>query len=193
MNDLDSNGLLDMDEVRRLLQNELVDSRNDTGQEMDGRERAEEMERMRDHIYGEVDKNKDLMIDYSEFLVGLEESRKLDDSEKNWDTIDNEAHFNETEFNAYEKKRIDDIRADIGEGKKPDGYEFDDVPLLNNNFLNETHIQHNGELFLADDTPVEVRKAAVKEFYLKMKFELEQELAHIQDPDTREAVKVRRY
>ena len=98
----------------------------------------EEMERMRDHIYKEIDKNRDLMIDYSEFLEGLEDKKDIN---KNWETIDNEPVFNDTDFDSYEKKRIDEIREDIAEGKKPEGYDFKDVPLLDDNFLNETHIR----------------------------------------------------
>ena len=98
----------------------------------------EEMERMREHIYKEIDKNRDLMIDYSEFVEGLQDKKDID---KNWETIDNEPVFNDTEFDSYEKKRIEEIREDIAEGKKPEGYDFHDVPLLDDNFLNETHIR----------------------------------------------------
>ena len=98
----------------------------------------EEMERMREHIYKEIDKNRDLMIDYSEFVEGLQDKKDID---KNWETIDNEPVFNDTEFDSYEKKRINEIREDIAEGKKPEGYDFHDVPLLDDNFLNETHIR----------------------------------------------------
>ena len=98
----------------------------------------EEMERMREHIYKDIDKNRDLMIDYSEFVEGLQDKKDID---KNWETIDNEPVFNDTEFDSYEKKRINEIREDIAEGKKPEGYDFHDVPLLDENFLNETHIR----------------------------------------------------
>ena len=98
----------------------------------------EEMERMREHIYNEIDRNKDMMIDYSEFAQGLEDKKDID---KNWETIGNEPVFDDKDFNSYEKKRIDEIREDIAEGKKPEGYEFRDVPLLDDNFLNETHIR----------------------------------------------------
>ena len=41
-----------------------------------------------------------------------------------------------------------------------------------------------------DDTPVEIRKKAVKEFYLYKKFQDEQQLEHIQDPVIRAKTKV---
>ena len=96
------------------------------------------MERMREHIYKDVDKNRDLMIDYPEFLAGLEDRK---DNDKNWETIDSEPVFNDSDFNSYEKQRINEIREDIAEGRKPEGYDYKDVPLLDDNFLNETHIK----------------------------------------------------
>ena len=79
------------------------------------------------------------MIDFDEFMRGMEDKK---DSSKNWETIDNESFFNETELDEFEKDRIDEIREDIAEGRKPEGYEFNDVPLLDGNFLNETHIRY---------------------------------------------------
>ena len=121
-----------------LFEKELDKVYNKDAPEDDMLERAEEMERMREHIYNEIDRNKDMMIDYSEFVQGLEDKKDID---KNWETIDNEPVFDDKDFNSYEKKRIDEIREDIAEGKKPEGYEFRDVPLLDDNFLNETHIR----------------------------------------------------
>ena len=62
---------------------------------------------MRDHIYKEIDKNRDMMIDYSEFVEGLKDSKK--NKKENWETIDNEPVFNETDFENYEKKRINEL------------------------------------------------------------------------------------
>jgi len=185
LNDLDSNGLLDLEEVRRLLHKELENSYDQKEGEHDPRERREEMERMRDHIYKEIDKNRDLMIDYSEFLEGLEDKKDIN---KNWETIDNEPVFNDTDFDSYEKKRIDEIREDIAEGKKPEGYDFKDVPLLDDNFLNETHIRFGGELFHADDTPALIRKQMVKNYYMAEKLKEEQLLAHVENPTERSRI-----
>ena len=141
------------------------------------------MERMRDHIYKEIDKNRDMMIDYSEFVEGLKDSKK--NKKENWETIDNEPVFNETDFENYEKKRINEIREDIAKGQKPQGYDFHDVPLLDDNFLNETHIKYGGEIFHADDTPVEIRKEMVKNYNMAEKFKEEQVLAHVENPSER--------
>jgi len=175
LNDVDGNKLLDMDEVRRMLQNELKNVQPGD----DKRETREELERMRDHIYTNIDQNKDLMIDLAEFMAGMSDNK---DNDKNWDTLDKESFFNESDFEAYEKERLHDIREDIAEGKKPQGYDYTDVPLLDNNFLNETHIRHNGEWFTADDTPPAIRREAVKQFDMQRRFDEEQIVRHIEDP-----------
>merc|ERR1712142_723766 len=145
MHDLDSNGLLDLEEVRVILRQELENSKIDKN---DTREYMEEMERMRDHIYRETDKNGDLMIDFEEF----------------------------------EKQRLNEIRDDMAEGKKPKGYNYEDVPLLDDNFLNETHIRYGGVLMKVDDSPHDVREKVFKEYAMKKQFEEEQYLNHIEDP-----------
>lgn len=184
LNDLDGNGLLDLEEIRMVLKNEL-DQGNIPGN--DTREQMEEMERMRDHIYKETDKNGDLMIDFEEFMLQMQENQK--DKER-WDTLDNESKFNESEFEAYEKRRLNEIRNDMAEGKKPEGYNYEDVPLLDDNFLNETHIRYGGVMMKVDDSPHEVREKVFKEYVMKKKFEEEQELNHIQDPLKRRKMEI---
>merc|ERR1712025_958945 len=74
----------------------------------------------------------------------------------------------------------------IAEGKKPEGYDYKDVPLLDDNFLNETHIRFGGELFHADDTPAMIRRQVVKDYYMAEKFKEEQLLAHVENPSERD-------
>ena len=92
--------MLDLEEVRIILQKELENSYDNKVPGDDKRERREEMERMRDHIYKEIDKNGDLMIDFSEFMDQMSDKKE---SNKNWETIDNESSFNDTEFDSHEK------------------------------------------------------------------------------------------
>ena len=59
---MDNNGFLDEEEIKTLFVKELdklYASGSLTGDVM---ERAEEMERMREHIFNEVDKNRDRLI-----------------------------------------------------------------------------------------------------------------------------------
>ena len=184
LNDLDGNGLLDLEEIRMILKNEL-DQGNIPGN--DTREQMEEMERMRDHVYKETDRNGDLMIDFEEFKLQIEENEK---NREKWDTLDNEAKFNESEFEEFEKRRLNEIRDDMAEGKKPEGYNYEDVPLLDDNFLNETHIRYGGVMMRVDDSPHEVREKVFKEYMMKKQFEEEQELDHIQDPLKRRKMEI---
>ena len=197
LNDLDSNGLLDLEEVRIVLKKELenaydtkdkrdLENAYDTN---DKRELKEEMERMRDHIYKEVDKNGDLMIDFEEFMEQINEK---DESKKKWDTLDNEPSFSDAEFEEFEKKRVNDIRDDMAKGKKPEGYNYEDVPLLDDNFLNETHLRYGGVLMKVDDSPHDVRKKVFREYAMGKKFNEEQILNHIEDPLKRRKLEIER-
>ena len=69
MHDLDGNGQWDETEVRILFKKELDKVYDPNAPEDDMREREEEMERMREHVFKESDTNKDRMISYDEFLV----------------------------------------------------------------------------------------------------------------------------
>ena len=74
------------------------------------------------------------------------------------------------------------IRDDMAVGKKPDGYNYEDVPLLDDNFLNETHIRYEGVLMKVDDSPHDVRQKIFKEYAMKKQFDREQVVKHIEDP-----------
>ena len=70
----------------------------------------------------------------------------------------------------------------MAEGKKPDGYNYTDVPLLDGNFLNETHIMYQGVLMHVDNSPHEVREKHFKEYAMEKQFEEEELFKHIEDP-----------
>jgi nucleobindin len=63
--DLDGNGFWDTDEVKALFQKELDKMYDPNAPEDDMRERREEMERMREHVFSESDTNKDHLIRYA--------------------------------------------------------------------------------------------------------------------------------
>lgn len=56
---MDGNGAWDQNEVKTLFLKELDKMYQAGAPEDDMRERVEEMERMREHVFGEADKNKD--------------------------------------------------------------------------------------------------------------------------------------
>lgn len=60
--DLDGNGVWDADEVKALFLKELDKMYTPGAAEDDMRERIEELERMREHVFREADTNKDGLI-----------------------------------------------------------------------------------------------------------------------------------
>lgn len=53
--------------------------------EDDMRERAEEMERMREHVYKEADQNRDRLISFEEFMD--QTKKKEYNQDEGWDTV----------------------------------------------------------------------------------------------------------
>merc|ERR1719369_1688102 len=88
MHDLDGNGQWDENEVRVLFKKELDKAYDPNAPEDDMREREEEMERMREHVFKESDKDKNRMISYDEFLAETERDEFVKDP--GWDTMDDE-------------------------------------------------------------------------------------------------------
>ncbi len=69
MHDLNGDNHWDEDEVRVLFKKELDKVYDPNAPEDDMREREEEMERMREHVFKESDVDKDRLISYEEFLA----------------------------------------------------------------------------------------------------------------------------
>jgi len=125
MHDLDGNGQWDENEVRILFKKELDKAYDPNAPEDDQREREEEMERMREHVFKESDKNKDRMISYEEFLT----ETKKDEFEKDsgWDTLDeDEDLYTDEEFQQFEHEREEQIQKMVDAGQLPQGYPFGD-------------------------------------------------------------------
>lgn len=106
--DLDSNGVWDQNEVKALFIKELDKVYQQGLPEDDMQERAEEMERMREHVFSQADRNKDGLIDFQEFI----DQTKQDEFQKDpgWDTVDTEKVYTHDEYMEYEKRRLEEIR-----------------------------------------------------------------------------------
>lgn len=89
LHDVDSNGLWDQDEVKALFVKELEKMYAAGHPEDDMREKAEEMERMRESVFREVDVNRDGFIDYEEFLQ--QTKRDAYQQDHGWQVM---SHFN---------------------------------------------------------------------------------------------------
>lgn len=67
--------------------------------EDDMRERVEEMERMRESVFKEVDTNKDGFIDYQEFLQ--QTKRNEYEKDNGWQGLDEQKPFTDEELDEY--------------------------------------------------------------------------------------------
>ncbi|XP_060566152.1 nucleobindin-2-like isoform X1 [Ruditapes philippinarum] len=101
MHDIDGNGFLDQDEVEALFQKELDQVYDPNLPEDDMRERYEDMARMREHVFGELDSDGDRLISLEEFLkyTASQEFQK----DEGWKTVDEEQNFTDEEYQRYEQ------------------------------------------------------------------------------------------
>lgn len=99
MHDLDSNGLWDQDEVKALFVKELDKMYAQGAPEDDMRERFEEMERMRETVFQEVDTNRDGFIDFHEFLAQTKKQAFKEDN--GWKGLDEQKPYTDEELENY--------------------------------------------------------------------------------------------
>jgi len=129
MHDLDGNGQWDENEVRVLFKKELDKAYDPNAPEDDMKEREEEMERMREHVFKESDTNKDRMISYEEFLA--ETKRDEYEKDEGWDTIDEDNDlYTDEEFNNFEHERAAEIQRMMDAGQLPPGYPYPNIPAM---------------------------------------------------------------
>jgi len=177
LHDVDSNGLLDHNEVKML----IVKETNIT--EIDEREREQEMDRLSHHIYKNIDKDKDLLISYQEFLDQVNSEKEKEKSEiENWRSEEEEDLYSNEEFEKFEEEKIENIRESFANGEKPDGYNYADVPLLDDNFINETHVKVGDEIIAANDAQSKERREAFKRHEMEKKFKMEEEILDMTVP-----------
>ncbi|XP_002730932.1 nucleobindin-2-like [Saccoglossus kowalevskii] len=97
MHDINADGFLDILEVEALLIKEVDKIYGEDG---DPSEKTEEISRMREHVYNEVDQNKDDLINQKEFV----ESISRDQDEEGWEDLRDNPIYTEDELNEYNKK-----------------------------------------------------------------------------------------
>jgi len=102
MHDTNSDGYLDELEVEALFERELGKMYNEDNPEDDMVEKEEERNRMREHVFGEIDKDKDYLISLEEFIQGTQGEEY--EKDEGWKTVDDEEQFTEEELQAYEKE-----------------------------------------------------------------------------------------
>ncbi|XP_068619280.1 nucleobindin-2-like isoform X2 [Battus philenor] len=108
MHDVDGNGVWDADEVKALFIKELDKVYGPGGPNKDRHERAEEMERMREHVFKENDRNRDGLIDFQEFMM---ETQKADfNQDEGWKPIDENQIYTQAEYEEFERRRLEELR-----------------------------------------------------------------------------------
>ncbi|XP_049885036.1 nucleobindin-2 isoform X2 [Pectinophora gossypiella] len=108
MHDVDGNGVWDADEVKALFIKELDKLYGPGGPNKDLHERAEEMERMREHVFKENDRNRDGLIDFNEFMLETQKSEFNQD--EGWKSIDENQIYTQQEYQEFERRRLEELR-----------------------------------------------------------------------------------
>jgi len=117
LHDLDGNGFWDPDEVKALFLKELDKMYTPGAVEDDMRERIEELERMREHVFKEADTNNDGLISYEEFLAQTQKPEFEKDS--GWEGLDEQQVYTQDEYREFEMKRQEEIQRLIAQGVFP--------------------------------------------------------------------------
>ncbi|EDW19794.2 nucleobindin-2 isoform X1 [Drosophila mojavensis] len=117
IHDIDSNGFWDEAEVKALFVKELDKVYQSNLPEDDMRERAEEMERMREHYFQETDTNHDGLISMDEFMQQTSKEEFQKDPE--WKTIDQQPQFTHEEYLEFERRRQEEVQNMIAQGQLP--------------------------------------------------------------------------
>ncbi|XP_067939065.1 nucleobindin-2-like isoform X3 [Watersipora subatra] len=101
IHDIDGDGYLSTPEIEALFQLELDKVYNSTNPDDDMVERDEEMNRMREHVFGEIDTDRDGFVSLAEFI----ESTKSEDFDNDdaWGGLSSEEDYDSSEFDEYEK------------------------------------------------------------------------------------------
>ncbi|XP_058805477.1 nucleobindin-2 isoform X2 [Phymastichus coffea] len=117
LHDLDGNGVWDPTEVKALFLKELDKLYSQGAPEDDIVERAEEMERMREHVMKEADLNKDGLISYDEFLA---ETKKVEfEQDPGWEALDEQKLYSEQEYEEFRRQKAREIERHIAQGMFP--------------------------------------------------------------------------
>jgi siroheme synthase (precorrin-2 oxidase/ferrochelatase) len=95
---------LDEFEIEALFQIELDKIFNKTDPSFDPLEREEEMNRMREHVMNEIDRDKDRMVSLQEFMESTKQ--KNFDQNDEWKTVEDEQQFNQKEFEEFKKEHV---------------------------------------------------------------------------------------
>ncbi|KAF8354091.1 nucb-1, partial [Pristionchus pacificus] len=95
LHDLNGDGFWNTDELEALFQIELDKMYNETNPDDDPREKYEEMNRMREHVVRQMDKNNDRMISLEEFMKDSEAQAAQGNKDQGWEDIGQQLDHNQ--------------------------------------------------------------------------------------------------
>ncbi|CAF4628944.1 unnamed protein product, partial [Rotaria sp. Silwood2] len=98
LHDINSDGLLDEGEIEAIMLKEAEKIHDDTP-EADPIEKREEMDRMREHVMKEFDKNNDRMLSYEEFQHGI--NTKEAQNDQGWQSLEDSTVYSDQEFQSF--------------------------------------------------------------------------------------------
>ena len=150
--------MIDRQELRMMVITELTDSYKKANRSHDSEEFREDLERIREEVFEQADKDKDGFITKTEFFAIVAENQKKQEEK----TLHEESEFTEEEYNQFRHERVMEIRRLIANGALPTNYNYSDVPLLSGNFINTTHIQRDG--VIVDIHNQRDKKQKIKDF-----------------------------
>ncbi|KAJ8682116.1 hypothetical protein QAD02_017908 [Eretmocerus hayati] len=126
LHDLNGDGYWDQNEVKALFLKELDKLYAEGHPEDDLMERAEELERMREHVMREADIDRDGLISYQEFL---DQSKKTEfEKDPGWETLDQQQIYSEQEYENYRRQKEMELQQAISRGMPPDHHPGGQLP-----------------------------------------------------------------
>jgi len=117
IHDIDGNGFWDEEELKALFIRELDKLYQQGMTKADLMEKAEEMERMREHVFNEIDQNRDRLISWEEFKSMSEQPNF--EKDEGWKTIDQNEIYTSEELKKFEEHRQQQIDQMILNGHIP--------------------------------------------------------------------------
>ncbi|KAG3256461.1 nucleobindin 1 [Ictidomys tridecemlineatus] len=103
LHDINSDGVLDEQELEALFTKELEKVYDPKNEEDDMREMEEERLRMREHVMKHVDTNQDRLVTLEEFLASTQR-KEYGDTGEGWETVEMHPAYTEEELRRFEEE-----------------------------------------------------------------------------------------
>ncbi|XP_063471974.1 nucleobindin-1 isoform X1 [Symphalangus syndactylus] len=103
LHDINSDGVLDEQELEALFTKELEKVYDPKNEEDDMREMEEERLRMREHVMKNVDTNQDRLVTLEEFLASTQR-KEFGDTGEGWETVEMHPAYTEEELRRFEEE-----------------------------------------------------------------------------------------